>query len=283
MGECINLDDPAQNIDIPLKKAIRRVIREENWKAANSCMQPVEPRVSFYTKYGKRFLDIVISLVAVIVTLPVNIILAVCTFFDVGWPILFHQERIGKNETVFTLTKFRNMNNEKDNNGDLLPGYLRVSRFGRFVRKNSLDELLNFWSILKGDLSVIGPRPLIASYVYSCTDMHRQRFLVKPGLECPNINGGYVRNWGDQFDNDVWYVENVSLKTDMRMLLHLVRMVFNRKSSQIRGSAVRGSFEGYEKDGRSINSRCVPVYYVKLARERMQSMEEGQYSAYSYM
>ena len=149
----------------------------------------------------------------------------------------------------------------------LLPAKERVTKFGRFVRKTSLDELLNFWSILKGDMSLIGPRPLVDAYTNSMSDRHKQRYLVRPGLECPPRKGAFIKSWGDQFENDVWYVENVSFVVDCKLVMMLVRMVFDKKSRAMRSSATRGSFVGYYRNGESINSKQVPERYVLEAKE----------------
>lgn len=201
---------------------------------------------TLYTRYGKRALDICISLLAVVVTLPINLILAVITFFDVGRPIVFKQTRTGKDFKPFTIYKFRNMRNDVDEDGYILPPRERVTRFGRFVRATSLDELLQFWSILFGKMSIIGPRPLKQDYINLLNDRHKMRYAVRPGLECPShIPLDHARTWNDQFENDVWYVQNVSFKTDLKLTLMLFKMVFDRKYAKTRSGAMRGSFVGY--------------------------------------
>lgn len=279
--EYYNLDDA--KAPVMMSKTIRRIIKEENWAAANAAMPLAVPRVSFYTKHGKRILDIFLSFFALLITLPVNLFLLICTFFDVGRPVFFSQERIGKDMKPFVLTKFRNMNNKTNEHGEPLPAYMRVTRFGSFVRRTSLDELLNFWSIFKGDMSVIGPRPLPQPYIYSMTERHRQRYLLRPGLECPDLHPEADRTWSSQFDNDVWYLENVSLRTDIKLFFALVKAVFDRKSTAIRGNAQRGSFMGYEKDGSSIVSRMIPIQYVKKAQVIYDSDERDEFTAFSYM
>ena len=232
----------------------------------------VVPRSSFYVKYRKRCIDIVVSSLALIITSHINLILAVCTFFDVGSPIIFKQERSGKNGKSFIIVKFRNMTNEMDENGTLLPPNQRVTKFGRFVRKTSLDELLNFWSVFKGDMSLIGPRPLPIEYDERYSKRHKMRYAVKPGLECPILHRvEHKITWADQFENDIYYVEHVSLLLDIKMIFGLVGMVFNKKGTAMRGNAVRGSFMGYNKDGSSINSQSVPPQYVEKAVKDMQN------------
>lgn len=211
-------------------------------------------RETFYSKYGKRMIDIIVSLIMLIITFPVNLIIGVITFFDVGYPIFFSQERVGKDGKIFHIIKFRNMYNTVDERGELLPANKRVTKWGRFVRKTSLDELLNFICVLKGDMSIIGPRPLVPQYLPRYSKKHLQRFHVKPGLECPPRGHGVeIRTWNDQFDNDVWYVRNLSFKTDIKMLFSLIRFTFDKKNAEIRGTAKRGDFVGYSKEGKAIS------------------------------
>lgn len=264
MDELINIDTNPETMRPEIRRKIRQAIANDTLDNVNRLMGEAQPKTSFYTKYGKRILDIIFSLMALIITLPINLILAICTIFDVGFPIIFRQKRIGKDEKPFTIVKFRNMNNKRDANGNLLLGKDRVTKFGKFVRRTSLDELLNFWSIFKGDMSIIGPRPLPTEYTDFMSSKHRKRYSVKPGLECPFLHAlNHKATWGEQFDNDVWYVENVSFKTDVKLLWALVRTVFDRKNSKMRGSSVRGSFMGYHSNGTSINSQNVPVKYVE--------------------
>lgn len=205
---------------------------------------------SFYRRYGKRAIDIVVSAAAIAVTSPINLAIAIATYRDVGSPILFKQERLGKDGKVFTLVKFRNMTNETDENGELLPPEMRVTKFGSLMRKTSLDELLNFWPILKGDMSIIGPRPLLVRYGPLYNDVHRRRMEVRPGLECPTpYKVDHQLSWQERFDNDVWYVDNLSLSTDVKLLLRMVSVVFDRKQTDIREKATRGPFIGYDENG----------------------------------
>lgn len=266
----INLSD-VEGIPHPeLFDMVTKVILEDTLRYVNMHSDAVVPRTSFYTRYGKRSIDIVLASLALIITLPVNLLLAVCTLFDVGRPIIFRQSRVGLNGNVFKIMKFRNMTNETDENGQLLPPSQRVTKFGRFVRKTSLDELLNFWSVLKGDMSLIGPRPLLLDYINVYSDRHRMRHAVRPGLECPIILESTDRStWAGQFENDVYYVEHVSLLLDIKMAFALARMVFDRNGTAARGNAMKGSFMGYNRDGSSIDSHNVPIRYFDEALERM--------------
>ena len=210
---------------------------------------------SFYSKYGKRLLDILISLPAFLCTLPINIVLGVLTFIILGTPIFFSQKRVGKNGEIFKLIKFRNMTNERDENGELLPAQQRLTKFGKIVRKTSLDELLNFWSILKGDMSIIGPRALPIVYYERYSDKHALRLKVKPGLECPPREPiDHERSWDEQFENDIWYVKNISFKTDCMMILRLIQFTLNKKNTKMRAQCKKGSFIGYSWDGHAISN-----------------------------
>lgn len=243
-------------------------IAEDNLAHANEVAAPVNVKNTFYTRYGKRILDIIISGFALLITLPINLIIGIITYFDVGRPIFFRQNRIGKDCKEFKIIKFRNMTNETDAQGNLLLPKDRVTKWGNFVRRTSLDELLNFWSILKGDMSIIGPRPLVSSYLLRYSDRHIMRHVVRPGLECPNIslNSNTGNKWHDQFENDIWYVENISFLTDVKMLLGLVRLVFDHREIVSRGEAKRGSFMGYDEKGIAMNNTDIPQKYIERMR-----------------
>lgn len=250
-----------------LTKAMRWYVAdrlaEDRLPIVNQKAAQVHPKVSFYSKYVKRFLDILISGFMLLVTLPINLLLLAGTFLDVGRPIFFTQERLGKGGKLFRIVKFRNMRDTRDEKGELLPPKQRVTKFGRFVRKTSLDELLNFWSILKGDMSVIGPRPLVPEYRTRFNSRHEKRLCVSPGLECPPRKAlDHVWTWQEQLENDIWYVENVSFKTDVFLCFQLVRFAFDRKSANARTAAGRGTFMGYDLDGNAINLDGVPQEYI---------------------
>ena len=268
--EFVNLGAVEGIPHIELFDMVSKVIAEDTLDHVNSISKKVVPAKSLYTDFFKRVIDIELSLCAIVVTLPVNLVLAACTFADVGRPIFFTQKRVGKNGKPFTIIKFRNMTNATDALGNLLPPDQRVTKFGRFVRRTSLDELLNFLSVFKGDMSLIGPRPLPFDYNDYYSDRHMMRYAVKPGLECPNIRlSAKMETWGDQFENDVYYVENVSFLMDIKMMFALVKLVFDRKSTNVRANAVKGSFMGYHKDGTSISSEHVEKRYYDEAVRRM--------------
>ncbi len=240
------------------------------------CKIPVY-RETFYTRYGKRVIDIIVSLLMLIITLPINLLIGIVTYFDVGRPIFFSQTRLGKDGKEFRIVKFRNMRNTTDERGELLPPDQRVTKWGNFVRRTSLDELLNFWSVLKGDMSLIGPRPLPPEYLGRYNDRHKMRLVVKPGLECPPrerlINAW---TWNEKFENDIWYIEHISFWVDCKMLMRLVQYAFDKKNSEVRGFASKGTFFGYDKNGVAIEDiEHVPQEYIDRASKVMNSMTEA--------
>lgn len=224
---------------------------------------------SFYSIYVKRILDILLSGIALLLTLPINLIIGIITFFDVGRPIFFRQERTGRDGKPFYIIKFRNMTNERDERGDLLPASKRVTRFGRFVRKTSLDELLNFWSVFKGDMSLIGPRPLVPEYARRYSRRHRHRLDVRPGLECPPSGNESLVTWQAQFENDIWYVEHISFKTDVSLVIRLIRFALDRKNSEARANiSGKGIFMGYSPEGEAINLSQIGDDVIETALRR---------------
>ena len=238
-------------------------IKRDNLEKVNRLHAPVTPRRSLYSRFVKRGIDIVVSAFALVVTFPINVVLCMGTALDVGRPIIFKQRRTGKDGKPFYIIKFRNMTNEKDENGELLPARDRITKFGAFVRKTSLDELLNFWSIFKGDMSLVGPRPLKAETAGRFSNRHASRMAVRPGLECPILHDfGYAPGWDERLENDVWYVEHVSLVTDIRMLLGVVRMTFDAKARKYRASASGGGFMGYDPEGHAIDQASIPEKYL---------------------
>lgn len=251
-------------LSISEKAEIASYIKEDTLEQVNKKVIIAKPKISFYTRYGKRALDIVIGLLGFLVSLPINLIIAVITFIDVGRPILFKQQRIGKDEKKFTLYKFRNMTNATDVNGELLPPSERVTKWGRFVRKTSLDELLNFVSILKGDMSVIGPRPLLDYYAERLNDRHKAIYMVKPGLECPTpFKVDHELSWQERLENYVWYVENCSFMIDLKLCFRIFAVAFDSRNTCVRSKAGHGGFMGYDRDGQIIYTKAVPEKYVE--------------------
>lgn len=234
-----------------------RILQERNLEKANAIAEPVSPADGIYVRYVKRGLDIVLSAAALLVTLPINGVLAILTLRDVGSPLFFHQKRSGKDLKPFDLVKFRNMTNERDENGELLPPEMRTTDLGRFVRQHSLDELLNFWSVFKGDMSLIGPRPLPVEFTPRMTERHKMRYAVRPGLECPFLDDSLSDRYDfchARFENDILYVENVSFAVDVRQALRLVSMVLGRGQT---GNYIGtdSHFVGYDEDGLAMSQR----------------------------
>lgn len=243
------------------EEAIAEFLKKRNLEKVNKSSEAVHPANTLYVRFFKRIIDFIVAFIAFMVFLPFNLVFGICTFFDVGKPIFFKQTRIGKDEEPFIIIKFRNMNNATDKTGKLLPARERVTKFGYFMRSHSFDELLNFWSVLKGDMSIIGPRPLPAFFYDRMSDRHRMRSAVRPGLECPRVISVEGELYQKQFENDVWYVENVSFKTDIKMIFLLFKMTFAKK---VRTSAQGGSyFVGYDDSGRAIYKELAIDKYKK--------------------
>ena len=186
-----------------------------------------------YAKYIKRLLDIVLSLIAIIVLSPVYLIVAIVVRIQMGSPVLFSQDRIGKDEKVFKLYKFRSMTNEKDEKGKLLPEEKRLTKFGLTIRSTSLDELPELFSILKGDMSIVGPRPLPTYYGPYYYPEERKRHQVRGGLIPPDgLSKQTTPEWETQFKYDNYYVDNVSFLLDCKVILVTFLILFKRVETQ---------------------------------------------------
>lgn len=195
-----------------------------------------------YRKFFKRFFDVVLSLLALVILSPVLLAVAVLVRIKLGSPVIFHQERPGKDEKIFRLYKFRSMTDERDENGELLPDEVRLTRFGRVLRSTSLDELPELWNILKGDMSIVGPRPLLVRYLPYYTEEERHRHDVRPGLTgLAQVNGRNLLNWEDRFSYDLRYVREYGLWMDVRVLLLTVRKVFAWKDVRVADSVEKDS------------------------------------------
>ena len=172
-----------------------------------------------YKKCFKRCLDFLLSLCGIVVLSPILAVLAVLVRVKLGSPVLFHQERPGRHEKIFKLYKFRSMTDEKDADGNLLPDEVRLTRFGKLLRSTSLDELPELFNILKGDMSLIGPRPLLVRYLPYYTEEERHRHDVRPGLTgLAQVNGRNALGWEDRFRYDLDYVNHISLGLDLKII-----------------------------------------------------------------
>ena len=197
-----------------------------------------------YRKFFKRFLDIVLSLTALVVLSPVLLIVAVLVRVKLGSPVIFRQERPGKDEKIFRLYKFRSMTDGRDENGELLPDEVRLTKFGRIMRSTSLDELPELWNILRGDMSIVGPRPLLVKYLPLYNEEQRHRHDVRPGLTgLSQASGDVDMTWEWQFALDVEYVGHVTLWMDVKIIMLTVRRVLVRQQHGY-GGFVRGEFLG---------------------------------------
>lgn len=260
-------------------EAVAMMAARDNLDRVNRESKPVTVKKSFYEKYIKRIIDLTIVIPVFIMVFPVNLLIGIITIFDVGTPIFFKQERTGKNGRHFYLVKFRNMTNDKDEFGNLLPPSERVTKFGKFIRKYSLDELLNFWSIIKGDMSIIGPRPLPSSFDNRYSERHKMRNAVRPGLECPSLDAKkHIRLYQEQFENDIWYVENISFLTDVKMVFALIRMVFDTSERGDHASVGGGELVGYDENGNAFSMRRIPEIYEKEYQELLEKEKKNSYT-----
>ncbi len=184
-----------------------------------------------YQKYFKRMLDVIISLVAIIILSPIILIVAILVRLKLGSPIIFKQERPGKDCRIFTMYKFRTMTDEKDENGNLLSDSIRLTKFGKFLRSTSLDELPELWNILKGDMSVVGPRPLLISYLPYYTDIENKRHNIRPGLTgLAQVSGRNLLIWDQRLAKDVDYVNNITFATDCKIIILTLKSVLWREN-----------------------------------------------------
>lgn len=180
-----------------------------------------------YEKCFKRPLDFLCGLTAVIVFGWLYIIIAILVRLKLGSPVLFTQERPGKNEKIFKLYKFRTMTDERDDDGNLLPDEVRLTKFGKFLRSTSLDELPEAFNIIKGDMSVVGPRPLLISYLPWYTEQERNRHNVRPGLSgLAQVNGRNAIDWEDKFAYDITYVNKITLWIDVKIIFETIKKAF---------------------------------------------------------
>ena len=194
-----------------------------------------------YQKWLKRLIDIVVSAAGIIVLSPVLLILWILVRVKLGKPAIFTQERPGKDEKIFKLYKFRSMTDERDEKGELLPDEVRLTAFGEKLRGTSLDELPELFNILKGDMSLIGPRPLLVGYLPYYTKREQLRHSVRPGLTgLAQVSGRNFIAWDDRLAKDVEYVENLSLLLDLKILLRTVMVVFKRADVAVETDSVEG-------------------------------------------
>lgn len=193
----------------------------------------------------KRLFDLLLSLFLILLFSPLYIIVSILILFKMGSPILFRQKRPGLNEKIFGIYKFRTMTNEKDANGELFPDEQRLVGVGKFIRSTSLDELPQIFNVLKGEMSFVGPRPLLIEYLPLYNENQKRRHSVKPGITgWAQVNGRNAISWEEKFELDVWYVENQSFLLDMKILWMTFLKVVKRSDISSNTAVTMEKFEG---------------------------------------
>jgi len=206
-------------------------------------------KAGIYRRIIKRPMDFILSLISIIALSPILLVVAILVKVKLGGPVLFKQKRPGLNERIFTMYKFRTMTNERDQNGELLPDSVRLTKFGRFLRSTSLDELPELFNILKGDMSIIGPRPLLVQYLPLYNDHQKRRHKVRPGLSgLAQVSGRNAISWEDKFNLDVKYVDNVSFIEDWKIIFLTIKKVFAREGINSGTTATMEPFKGIQKE-----------------------------------
>ena len=220
-----------------------------------SKVKEAELNKGIYRRFLKRPMDFILSLMAIIVLSPVLIIVGVLVRVKLGSPILFKQKRPGLNEKIFTMYKFRTMTDEKDENGELLPDSVRLTSFGRMLRSTSLDELPELFNILKGDMSIVGPRPLLERYLPYYTGYERNRHSVRPGLTgLSQVNGRNLLEWNKRLSLDVEYAQNISLFIDIRIVFLTIKKVITKQDVAVGNQHIIASLDIERKDLKNGNN-----------------------------
>ena len=208
----------------------------------------MEYKHSFYDKYVKRSIDAILSLVAIIILSPVLAIVALLVRIKLGGPVIFKQQRPGLNEKIFTMYKFRTMTDERDADGNLLPDEVRWTKFGKALRAPSLDELPELFNILKGDMAIVGPRPLLVQYLPLYNAQQKKRHCVRPGITgYAQINGRNSISWEEKFDYDIYYVANIAITLDISILFKTFKTVIKRDGINSESDATMEDFKGTMK------------------------------------
>lgn len=207
-----------------------------------------EHQAGLYEKYVKRLLDFVFSLAFILIFWWLYVILAILIRVKLGSPVIFKQDRPGKNGQVFHMYKFRSMTNERDAEGNLLPDEMRLTPFGKKLRSTSLDELPEFFNLLKGDMSLVGPRPLLVQYLPLYNDRQKHRHDVKPGFTgLAQVHGRNAISWEEKFEWDVRYVDGISFLLDIQIVWKTIGVVFRRSGISSETAATMEEFRGSEK------------------------------------
>lgn len=201
--------------------------------------------MKLYKNHIKRTLDLTFSLVLIIILSPIILIVSLLIALKLGTPVFFKQKRIGLNNEIFTLVKFRSMTSQVDESGELLPDEIRLTKFGRLLRSSSLDELPELINILKGDMSFVGPRPLLVSYLPLYNEFQRQRHDVRPGLTgLAQVNGRNSISWEEKFENDVKYIKKHSFFFDLQILIRTIKVVVGREGISDHSTSTAIEFTG---------------------------------------
>jgi len=196
----------------------------------------------------KRFFDVALSIIGLVMLAPIVLLLAAVIRLKLGTPVLFVQERSGLHGRPFKIIKFRSMTDTYDKNGRLLSDVDRLTGFGKWLRSTSLDELPELWNVLKGEMSIVGPRPLLLDYLPLYSDYHSHRHDVLPGITgWAQVNGRNALSWDEKFNYDVWYVDNNSFGLDLKIILMTVRQVMLREKISAEGNVSMPKFTGYDK------------------------------------
>ena len=201
---------------------------------------------TIYAKYIKRSIDIILSLMAIIILSPLLLILWILVRKKLGSPVIFAQDRPGKDEKIFRLYKFRSMTDDRDEDGNLLPDDERLTNFGKKLRSTSLDELPELFNILKGDMSIVGPRPLLVEYLPYYKKEERKRHLLRPGLTgWAQINGRNASSWEQRFENDLYYIKNMNLILDIKIIILTIVKVFKKSDILVGKQIPAGRLDDY--------------------------------------
>lgn len=202
-----------------------------------------------YAKYIKRILDLILSLMALIVLMPLMIIIGILVRINLGSPIIFKQKRPGKNEKIFTLYKFRTMTDKRDIDGNLLPDEYRLTKFGKFLRSTSLDELPELINIIKGDMAIVGPRPLLVEYLPYYTEEEKHRHDVRPGLTgLAQVNGRNAISWEEKLKYDTEYIKKIFFYSDLKIIFKTIKKTIKREDILMGNEFVVGKFIDQRKN-----------------------------------
>ena len=211
-----------------------------------------------YTLFFKRLIDVIVSFVGLVILSPLLLLLSGLVFVKLGRPIFFYQERPGKHEKIFKLIKFRSMKNTKATNGEVLSDEMRLTSFGKRLRSTSLDELPSLWNVLKGDMSLVGPRPLLVDYLPLYDEKQRQRHLVRPGITgLAQVKGRNAITWEEKFNWDQHYIHRLSFFQDFKILVLTAVTVLKKEGIHSENSVTQDPFRGNENDAISCKENSI--------------------------